>query len=113
MKHISKSSAQEHANSPSCTVWEYGSEGAMDAADALVNGRYPETGFALNEVSDMSVRVLGGTGKLATKQVIVDVVAGDVVIIPHGEAYYFEGQNLKFFMACSPVWSPEQYKEVE
>lgn len=112
MRHIAKDQAQHHDNSPSCTVWEYGSEGLMDAADAQIDGRYPEQGFALNEVSDMSVRVLSGMGKLATQELVVNLAAGDAVIIPHGEAYYFEGEKLVFFMACSPAWSPDQYKEI-
>lgn len=112
MHHIPRSSAQEHTNSPSCSVWEYGSAGAIDAADALVDGRYPEQGFALNEISDMSVRVLSGVGKLATRQVNVALASGDVVMIPHGEPYYFEGKKLAFFMACSPAWISDQYQEI-
>lgn len=113
MRYKQRAQAIHHVNSPSCTVWEYGSAGAIDAADALINGRYPEKGFALNEVSDMSVRVLGGIGKLATKQTVVELADGDVVLIPHGEAYYFEGTSLALFMAGSPAWSPAQYKEIE
>ena len=113
MLHTPKDQATRHENSPSCTVWEYGNQGAMDGADALVNGRYPEKGFALNDVSDMSIRIIGGGGYIATKQAIIDVKAGDVAIIPHGEPYYFEGIDLRFFMACSPAWSLAQYKEIE
>jgi mannose-6-phosphate isomerase-like protein (cupin superfamily) len=112
MLHKTRQQAVRHKNSLSCTVWEYGSVDGIDAADALVDGRYPEQGFALNEISDMSVRVLSGMGRLATQQASVTLAPGDVVMIPHGEPYYFEGQDLAFFMACSPAWSIDQYKEI-
>lgn len=113
MHHRRQNDAEPHVNSESCTVWEYGGIGAIDGADARIDGRYPEVGYALNEVSDMSVRILSGTGRLATQHTAADLIAGDVAFVPHGEAYFFEGQSLSFFMACTPAWSAEQYREID
>lgn len=113
MLHVSKSEVLRKNNSPSCTVWEYGTSSVIDAADSRINGRYPESGFALNETSTMSIRIISGVGRLATKQSSADLVAGDVALVPNGEAYYFEGKELSFFMACSPAWSLAQYSEIE
>lgn len=113
MQHIQRSGAVRHDNSPSCSVWEYDSIDSIDAADCVVNGRYPESGFARNEASNLSIRVISGVGRLATKQADAELVPGDAVLIPSGEPYYFKGDNLAFFMAASPAWSLDQYQEVD
>lgn len=113
MKHTTRSAADTHQNSPNCHVLEYGNSGSIDGADIEINGRYPETNFALNEESDMVIRVLSGMGKLATKRAEVMLSVGDVAFVEHGEAYYFEGNELQLFMACTPAWKPKQYSEVE
>lgn len=110
---MTRPAAETHQNGPNCRVLEYGNNGSIDGADIEINGRYPEINFALNEKSDMVIRVLSGIGKLATKRAEVTLNAGDVAFVEHGEAYYFEGKDLLLFMACTPAWSPEQHSEVE
>lgn len=113
MKHISRQQSIEHQNSPSCHVREYGHITTIDGADAYVNGRYPETHFAVNKISDMTLKVLGGYGVLVTRTVSQELYTGDVAFIPHEEAYYFNGTQLQIFMACTPAWSPDQYIEID
>lgn len=113
MKHVQKSQAIVHENSPSCSVSEYGHITTIDGADAHINGRYPEVGFAVNQISDVALKVLGGYGLLVTKTDSQQLMPGDVAFVSHGEPYYFDGSNLKIFMACTPAWSPDQYVEVE
>lgn len=113
MKHKKLSQAQKHKNSPTCVVYEFGSNGSIDGADIEINGRYPEANFALNEQSDLVIRILSGSGKLVTKTAEATLSVGDVAFVEHGEVYYFEGQDLKLFMACTPAWDPAQYKEVK
>lgn len=113
MKHVSQRQSVEHQNSPSCSVREYGNITTIDGTDAHINGRYPETGFAVNKISDVALKVLGGYGLLATKTTSQELKPDDVAFVPHGEAYYFEGTSLKIFMACAPAWSPDQYSEID
>ena len=113
MKHVTRLEANIHQNSPSCKVFEYGSNATIDGADIEIDGQYPEGNFALNEKSDFVVRVLAGTGKLVTKNKETLLNVGDAAFVEHGESYYFEGKDLQLFMACSPAWNPEQYRVSE
>ena len=112
MLHRNQDEATVHRNSPSCEVKEFGNIGAIDGADILINGRYPENGYSINQLSSFVVRILSGSGKLATRDEDIDLAAGDVAFVEKGEAYYFEGQNLTLFMASTPAWRPEQYSNV-
>lgn len=113
MLYKSKDEAIVHQNSPSCEVREFGSVGAIDGADIVINGRYPEEGYSVNEVSSFVIRVLGGIGVLAGRDSSANLIEGDVAFVEKGKAYYFEGQNLALFMASTPTWSPEQYSNVD
>lgn len=113
MLYKSKDEATIHQNSPSCEVKEFGGIETIDGADILIDGRYPETGFSLNEESSFVIRVLDGTGTLAVQGSSQQLAEGDVAFIEKGEAYYFEGQNLSLFMASTPAWNPEQYSNVD
>lgn len=112
MKYTTFSQATVHDNSSTCTVHEYGAGGNIDMAVANINGRYPEHGSVVNEVSDEAMYVIAGAGQIATNDTTVTVSEGDVVLIEAGEAYYFEGAALKVAMSCTPPWSPDQHKEI-
>lgn len=113
MKYVSANSAEQKQNSESCEVREFGNIETIDGADIVINGRYPEVGFAMNENSDMVARVLSGSGRIITKKVETSLNLGDVVFVEKQEAYYLEGDKLELFMVCAPAWKLEQYKNVE
>lgn len=113
MLHKAKDKAVVHRNSPSCEVREFGDVGTVDGADIAINGRYPERGYSVNEISSFVIRVLEGTGVLATRNDSIRLTEGDVAFVEKGEAYYFEGQNLALFMVSTPAWSPEQYSNID
>lgn len=113
MKFSPNSSAKIHQNSLSCEVKEFGDVGTIDGADIVINGRYPERGYSVNEISSFVIRVLGGTGVLATRNDSIRLTEGDVAFVGKGEVYYFEGQNLALFMASTPAWSPKQYSNID
>lgn len=112
MKYISHADAKIHKNAPSCIVYEYGDNGKSDIARAVINGRYPAEHFAANELSDMTIFVLSGSGKISTKESTMRLEAGDVCFISSNEPYFYEGDSLELTMSSCPVWSPQQYKEV-
>lgn len=113
MLHKSKDEAVIHRNSQSCEVKELGSITSIDGADIVINGRYPDTGYSLNEASSFVIRMLSGSGIIATRDGNAELKKGDVVFIEKGEACYFEGQNLTLFMASSPAWTPGQYSNID
>jgi len=99
-----------HQNSASCSVYDFGGIGVIDGADISIHGRYPENGFAVNAKSDLVIRIISGSGKLITGDCEAILSPGDVAFIERAEAYCFEGKNLELFMACTPAWSPKQYR---
>lgn len=113
MKHIPAEVAVKHQNSPECTVYEYGENGETDAAQAVIRGRYPAKGYALNEISAMTVFVIEGEGIVGTKEATVDVKQGDVIFLKEKEPYFYEAGKLALLLVSSPAWSPDQYREIE
>lgn len=114
MKYISKSQARKFANGPTADVVEYPmNDPDIDGAIATVKGRYPETGFVVNEECKELLYVISGKGKLITKNKSVDLNPGDQALIDKGEQFRYEdANNLVVFAACSPAWTPEQHKEI-
>lgn len=95
------------------TVYEYGGNDEINGAVAEIDGRYPETGWAVNtEVSEI-IFVLEGSGELITKERRVTLAKAALAVVETGEAYYFEGKSLRVFIAYTPPWTPEQYKVME
>lgn len=113
MKYTSATNGVVVQNSPACEVTELGNIGVIDGADILINGRYPEHGYAQNQQSSFVIRVMDGTGIIASRDSNVNLTEGDVVFVEKGEVYYFEGQGLRLFMASTPAWNLEQYSSAE
>jgi len=114
MKYVPKSKAQKFANSPTCTVYEYPMDDPdINGAVGIINGRYPDKNFVVNEKCKEIIYVISGSGSLTTEEKTVKLAEGDVALIPPGEQYYFEGKELIIFMPCHPAWYPEQHKEVK
>lgn len=112
MEHISQSKAQRFENGV-VTSWEYEMQNAsLNVAQISIKGRYPESGYTSNVVSDSIVHVINGNGLIALNNgVFVELVANDQVHISNGDAYYFEG-DLDIIYAASPIWTPQQTKHI-
>lgn len=109
MEHITKENAPKHEVTPHCTVYEYPMENlAMNIGVAEITHRYPDQGFAVNHECTEMAYVVKGSGKLVTETKTVLLSAGDVVLIPAGEKYYWEG-NLTLVLPATPAWHPEQH----
>lgn len=83
----------------------------VSGATASINGRYPENGFAFNEVSKELVYITQGNGKIVTEKEELSFAEGDVIFIENNEKYYWEG-NFSMFMANTPKFSADQHKIV-
>jgi mannose-6-phosphate isomerase-like protein (cupin superfamily) len=113
MRYVAKASAQRFDNSSSCTVFEYGGDSELSGAVAHIHGRYPESGWALNQRSKEMAYVLKGTGVLTTKEMSVSLHKGDMALIDANEPYFFEGSELEIFIPTNPAWTPDQYTTIE
>jgi hypothetical protein len=114
MKIVTKALAITFTNGPTCEGTEY-SFGDKDLNIALVtvNGRYPETGFVMNEVCKEAGYVLRGSGMLCLENGEKNPVGpGDAVLLQPGEKYYWEGEELEMIMPCSPAFYPDQHKKL-
>ncbi|HUB93269.1 MAG TPA: AraC family ligand binding domain-containing protein [Verrucomicrobiae bacterium] len=84
----------------------------INGAVGVINGRYPESGWAINEKCKELVYIISGEGVLGVREQKQELRSGDLALILPGEEYYFEGKDLTIFMPCTPAWYPEQHREV-
>ncbi len=90
-------------------VWEY----ELDSKDlgfalAEINGRFPDSGKAMNKVCQEIYYVISGSGKLFIDDEEVELKEGDVFFIKSGKKYYVVGENLMLAVPTVPAWYPEQ-----
>ena len=112
MKLIKQNQANEINNSDTCRVLEYPfDEKDINGSVVGVNGRYPESGFVMNEVCKEIVYIISGSGSLTVNNTRVDFNEGDSLFVDAGENYFWEG-SFTSYMACTPAFYPEQHKEI-
>jgi quercetin dioxygenase-like cupin family protein len=112
MKLCRKEETIERNNSDNCVVTECPlDDDALNFAIAKINGRYPESGFAINHKSKEIVYVQQGRGTVCVDGQTVELNAGDVVMIEAGEKFFWDGE-FTFHIACSPAFTVEQHKHV-
>lgn len=110
MEYISYESSVKHANSPNCIVYEYPMQNSeINIGIAEITDRYPDKGYAVNHECSEIGYILKGAGKLVTETEEATLSSGDVVYIPRGEKYYWEG-NITVSLSATPAWYPEQHK---
>lgn len=101
-------------NSPTCEGAAYvDSEALIDMSKIDITGRYPESGWAVNEVTHEMVFVARGIGSLAIKgQQVTHLSEGTVVSVAPGKRFAWEG-DMTLIMSCNPPFSSDQYKVEE
>jgi mannose-6-phosphate isomerase-like protein (cupin superfamily) len=114
MKRVQKEEAVEFTNGPSCSGYEYSFEDSdLNISLVKVNGRYPEEGFAMNEVCKEAAYIVGGSGSLCVEGgERVEVSVGDAILLQPHEKYYWEGVALTLVMPCAPAFYSEQHKKI-
>lgn len=113
MKVIKKSQTNLFKNSEMCTAIEYPlNDKDINAAVIHLKGRYPDTGRTVNLECKELVYVINGVGKIVCEGEKTLISEGDVILIPQGEKFYWEGE-MTLFMPCTPAWHPEQHKMVK
>lgn len=93
-----------------CTVIEYPlNDDMLDIAIATISGRYPDSGFVVNQQCKELAYVQQGAGKIVIDDREIALSVGDTVIIEPGEAYYWEG-NIQILLSCRPAWTMAQHQ---
>lgn len=114
MEIIKNKDTFNKVSSSKCQVTEYPfKKDNLDLGIANISGRYPDSGYCLNEKSDELVYILEGNGKIVFENKEVLVNAKDALIINAGELYYWNTDKyLKAAMICNPSFKVEQYKNI-
>jgi mannose-6-phosphate isomerase-like protein (cupin superfamily) len=78
-----------------------------------INGRYPTSGYDVDEAVEQSWYVESGAGSVWAAGQVWPIGQGDMVHLLPGEKYWIEGNDLRLIVASSPEWSEAQHKHVE
>jgi hypothetical protein len=119
MKHIKANQAEHHEYFDGVVkVNEFNfddMDGLINDADITLTGRYPESGYTMNTVSTVVVRVQEGEGELVIKNGdSAHLNPGDRVTIKPGEPYYFTViGKLALNYIATPAWTPGQTTPVK
>lgn len=111
---IRKEDAVKIENSKSCTVYEYflGSE-KVGIAKALINGRYPEEGSAMNEECDQIYFCTSGRGSIHCNGQTSTLEKDGAFLFKTGAPYWVEGDKLEVIVTNGPPFNPKQYKKLK
>lgn len=115
MKHLKVTDTYSHKNSENCIATEYDfKDKDIDLGTAVINGRYPEDGYCVNEKCKELVFVLEGKGTLNFKNKKIEFQNNEAILIDKNEPYFWgPDTNCKVAMVCTPAWSPEQHKLIK
>jgi mannose-6-phosphate isomerase-like protein (cupin superfamily) len=106
-----KIEGQQFKNSDTCEGTVFAGENIpQDIATIKITGRYPENGWAINEIVHELALVSEGSGSLEFKGADShELKVGDVISVEPGKRFAWNGE-MTIVMTCSPAFSPNQYK---
>lgn len=114
MKYVLKKSEANPIQEPSSVFYEYKlSAKNVCIGVSEINGRYPETGYEMDEKVEGCWYVESGRGAVWIAGQEYAVEPGDVISVPAGEKFYIQGESLRLVVASSPLWYPEQHKHID
>lgn len=118
MQHLKSQESTTHvSNDGTVTVKEFNFKGDATLNDAVIvlSGRYPITGYAVNDVSTALASVEEGTGGMTIKDgSTVTLSAGDRLLIKPGEPYYFDViDKLVIRYTATPAWTPDRARTIQ
>ena len=109
MQIVKQKKARRIDASPTTSVEEYVmTEPAISGATAIVYGRYPEKGYAVNTMSHELALVLSGNGYIGTVHKKTQIELGDCILLQPNEKYFWDG-HMAIFIVCTPKWKPRQH----
>lgn len=111
---IKKQDSTKKENSKSCTVWEYNFPNEdLGFATCKINGRYPNSGKAMNTECDEIYYVISGRGTIHHETGNFEIEEGDAFYFEKGKWYWVEGEDLLVALPTAPKWSLEQYEFID
>ena len=115
VEFVSKNQARVIPVNPRFKITEYGhlGNGKTNGTVAEVNGRYPESGWGRNKISDELVYVISGHGSIEMPDSKLELSEGDVAYIPKGQSIAWFGNDLKVFIPCIPAWTSKQHELIK
>ena len=112
MHIVPSSESRKIVASPTTTIWEFAMEDtSISGAVTEIKNRYPEKGYAVNEVSKELAFIVSGDGYIVTPNKKRPIRVGDLVFLDKCEQFAWEGA-LTRFMATTPKFDPKQHKIV-
>ena len=109
MQLIKQSQANKIQATQSTLFYEYfANDKTMGGALITINGRYPDHGFALNQICKELAYIIKGTGTLATENSIANFTEGDSLFIPPNEKFVWEG-SFTMYVVTTPAFDPKQH----
>ena len=117
MEYLQKSAGESHSFFDNAvTVNEYNfDDKTINDAEINITGRYPLSGYAVNDESLAFVSVESGVGSIMViGSEARDIKAGDRIIIKPGEPYAITSMgNLAIRYIATPAWTASQARIVE
>ena len=80
----------------------------MGGALITIDGRYPEKGFAVNQICRELAYIIKGNGSLATEYSIAKFSQGDTLYLPPKEKFLWEGK-FTMYVVTTPAFDPKQH----
>ncbi len=109
MNIIPSSESKKIQATPTTTIWEFTMDDkSLSSAVSQINGRYPEQGFAINEICKEIAFVVSGSGHVITPHQARPINIGDLIFLDKRESFAWEG-SLTLFMATTPKFDPKQH----
>jgi mannose-6-phosphate isomerase-like protein (cupin superfamily) len=110
---IKKKESIRIENSSVCIAYGYEfKDKDINVAPIEIRGRYPESGYVINELVKEMFFVSFGNGKVVIENETFEINQGDMIFILPKKKYLIEG-NIDLIVSCSPAWSPEQHKHID
>lgn len=117
-EHLRNTDATTHEfYNGTVVVNEFNFTGSSVINDAYITltGRYPDSGYAVNDVSTALISIESGEGEITIKNLTpTPLNSGDRVIIKPGEPYFFSPLgHLALRYIATPAWTPDQARIVD
>lgn len=98
-------------NSKNCQVWEYDlGRKNLSIARAVIDGRYPDEGNAMNKECDQIYFILSGVGQVLLGDKKYELKEKDALYFKKGTKYRVSGDKLEVLVINNPAWSQKQYE---
>jgi len=105
--------ARKKENAPSCTVWEYDFPSKeLWFAIVDINGRFPESGKAVNHQCDEIYYIIEGEWTIHQETGDYIIKQWDAFFFEKGKRYRVEGNNLKINVSTTPARFLQQYENI-